>query len=411
MRAALRRGWDATRYLVGGLGTALPALLLAVPFVFLVVPLSLLFVGLPWLPEVLRPLRALANAERGRAGHALGRTIPEPYAPPHGSDLARAWRLLRSPATWRDLAWMVAHGCTGLVAATLALGLWPSVVYTLSMPLWWWAMPEGTVQVFVPLTSWPTAMTLPFLQAAAFLTVLVWALPRLARFQVRLAEWLLRPTRREHLARRVERLTETRAGALEAHAAELHRIERDLHDGTQAQLVSVAMRLGLAVRGFHTTPEESLRLVKEAREGVEDTLTQLRGVIRGIYPPILADRGLGGAVRALAAGQRAETTVDLPDDIPRCPAAVEAAAYFAIAEALTNATRHSGASRVAVVLRHDGTTLRITVRDNGAGGADPASGSGLAGIGRRVAALDGTTEIDSPIGDGTTLRVELPCAS
>ncbi|QXJ20139.1 sensor domain-containing protein [Actinomadura graeca] len=402
---ALRRSGDATRYLVGGLGTGLPALLAIGP---VLVFLALLAFTLPWLPDAVKPLRALAGMERRRAARRLGREIPEPYGT---ADVKPedARRLLRSPALWRDVAWTLAHGFTALVAAVLAVGLWPAIPFSFSLPLWWWAAPEGSQSAFVTLDSWPKALTLPFLQVALDAFLLLWLVPRLARWQALLAEALLRPTRRTSLTERVEQLTETRAGALEAHGAELRRIERDLHDGTQAQLVAAALRLGLADRRFDADPDAARALFLEARDGVEEALTDLRTVIRGIYPPILSDRGLAGAVRALAAGRPIPVETDLTD--ARAPAAVEAAAYFVVAEALTNVAKHSGASRAWVTVRRDGALLRIVVRDDGKGGADAGRGSGLAGIRRRVAALDGATRVDSPDGGGTTLEVDLPCGS
>jgi signal transduction histidine kinase len=265
------------------------------------------------------------------------------------------------------------------------------------------------VAAFVPLTSWPEALTLPFAEAALYAAILWWLVPRLASGQLRLAARLLGPADRAELAQRVQQLTESRAGALEAHAAELRRIERDLHDGTQAHLVSVAVRLGLAERSFAAEPETALKLLHEARDGVEDVLGHLRTVIRGIYPPILADRGLAGAVAGLAGGQRIPVIVEIPPGLPRLPAAVEAAAYYITAEALTNVAKHSGATRATVCIARDGPALRIVVEDNGSGGADPGRGTGLPGIRRRVAALDGTARIRSPAGRGTTIEVELPC--
>ncbi|MBC6467368.1 sensor histidine kinase [Actinomadura alba] len=406
MNKALRRSADATSHLLAGLRTSVPAMLGLVPLAGVLV---LLVIALPWLPAAVKPLRALANAERRRAGRLLGREIPVPYRPLPGDGLERGGMLVRSPVVWRDVAWMVAHGLTGLLAAVLAVSLWPAIPYTLSLPLWWWAVPEGSQSAFVTLDSWPKALTLPFVQGALYVFILLWLVPRFARWQARLAEALLRPTSRTSLVERVEQLAETRAEALEAHGAELRRIERDLHDGTQAQLVAVALRLGLADRRFDTDPEAARALFLDARNGVEEVLTQLRTVIRGIYPPILSDRGLAGALRALAAGQPIPIETDF--DEGRAPAAVEAAAYFVVAEALTNIAKHSGATHASVTVRRQGPHLRIIVRDDGEGGADPGRGSGLAGIRRRVAALDGTTRIDSPDGEGTTLEVDLPCGS
>ncbi|WP_034519666.1 sensor histidine kinase [Actinomadura rifamycini] len=408
MNAILRSGAIGSKRLVGAMRTALPALLGLPLLAFVLVLLPLL---LPWLPQAVRPLRALANAERRRAGALLGREIPEPYRPPRGTSLEQGVLLLRSPDTWRDVGWMAAHGFTGVLLGVLAIGLWPATPVSFSLPLWWWAAPEGSQAAFITLDSWPKALTMPFVQGASYAFLLLWLLPRAALRQARLAEALLRPTRRTSLSERVEELTETRAGALEAHGAELRRIERDLHDGTQAQLVAAALRLGLADRRFDADPDAARALFLEAREGVEEALTQLRSVVRGIYPPILSDRGLGGALRALAGGHPVPVELDVADAGVRAPAAVEAAAYFVVAEALTNVAKHSGARRAAVTVRRDGDRLRLTVRDDGKGGADPARGTGLAGIRRRVAALDGAVRVHSPDGEGTTLDVDLPCGS
>ncbi|RFU40711.1 sensor histidine kinase [Actinomadura logoneensis] len=381
------------------------------------VPLTLLFgavfVALPWLPMLMRPVMWLAGFERRRASRLLGREIATPEPPaPTGSALEDGVRLMRSPVLWRVLAWLLLHGVLGLVAGLFGALIWPSVLFSLSMPAWWWAAPDGSVSALVPLHTWPQALTLPFAQAAMYVAIALWVLPLMARGQARLAELLLSPPRRrEDLRERVERLTETRAEALEAHGAELRRIERDLHDGTQAQLVAVALRLGLADRRFATDPDASRELFLAARDGVEEALTQLRTVIRGIYPPILSDRGLAGAVRALAGAQPIPVRLDVQADGLRAPAAVEAAAYFVVAEALTNVAKHAGASTAEVAVHRDGPVLRVRVADDGKGGADEMRGSGLAGIRRRVAALDGETRIDSPDGRGTTLEVDLPCGS
>jgi signal transduction histidine kinase len=408
VRTAIARSARATGLLVSGAGPAASALLGLVGAVGASVACMVL-AGLPWLPQMVRPLRALADAERRRVSQVTGWEIAVPYRPASGSWRQRARTVAGDPATRRDLAWMLVDGLCGVPAATLAVLLWPSIVILLSMPLWWWAAPRGSVAAIVSLTSWPEALTLPLAEAAAYAAVLWWLVPRLAGWQLRLAGKLLGPAGHTELAQRVQQLTESRAGALEAHAAELRRIERDLHDGTQAHLVSVAVRLGLAERSFATEPESALKLLHEAMDGVEDVLGHLRSVIRGIYPPILADRGLAGAVAGLAGGQRIPVTVQIPPDLPRLPAAVEAAAYYITAEALTNVAKHSGATRATVCIGRHGPALRVVVEDNGNGGADPGRGTGLPGIRRRVAALDGTTRVHSPAGHGTTVEVELPC--
>lgn len=408
--ARIARSGRATSVLAESAVTACGAFL-GVIVAALIAVACLLGVGLLVLPGLAGPLRAIAGAERRRVSRVTGWRIPEPYRQAgDGPRLYRARVVLTDPATWRDLAWMLAHGLTSPFIVVFTVVFWVSEPILLSMPLWWWAFPRGTVAALVTLTNWPEAIAAPLLEAVVYGAILVWLVPLAARGQLRAAHALLRPAGQEELAVRVRELTESRAGALEAHAAELRRIERDLHDGTQAHLVSVAIRLGLAEQRFADEPETALELLRDAREGVEDVLVQLRGVIRSIYPPILADRGLAGAVTALASGQRVPVTVAASGDLGRLPAAVEAAAYYVTAEALTNVSKHSGATHATVFIGKRGLALRIAVQDNGKGGAsDEGGGSGLAGIRRRVAALDGTTRIDSPAGTGTTIEVELPC--
>jgi signal transduction histidine kinase len=224
-----------------------------------------------------------------------------------------------------------------------------------------------------------------------------------------IAHFLIRRSRRrDRLARRVATLETTRAGAVEEQDAELRRIERDLHDGAQARLVALGLRLGMAEEKFRTDPEEAEKLVAEARVGVAEAIRELRDLSRGIYPPVLADRGIGAALATLADRSPLPATVVVDLD-ERPPAAVETAAYFVAAEALANAAKHSGASRIEIsVARRDGM-LEVSVMDDGRGGADP-SGSGLVGLRRRVEALDGALTVESPAGGPTTIRAELPCA-
>jgi signal transduction histidine kinase len=218
-----------------------------------------------------------------------------------------------------------------------------------------------------------------------------------------------RPQPDPALAGRVNRLQQTRADAVDTAAAELRRVERDLHDGAQARLVGLGMSLRAAERMMKTSPDAALELVAEARETSAKALTELRDLVRGIYPPVLADRGLADAVRALAldAPLPTETEIDL-DGRPDAP--VESACYFAVAEALANAVKHSGASRVHIGIRHSGGMLRIEVTDDGCGGADLAGGTGLAGVEKRLGTFDGILAVSSPPGGPTMIVMEVPCA-
>jgi len=211
------------------------------------------------------------------------------------------------------------------------------------------------------------------------------------------------------LTTRVQTLTQTRTDAVDAAAAELRRIERDLHDGAQARLVALGMSLRAAEKMFTSNPDAALALVSEARETSSRALTDLRDLVRGIYPPVLADRGLSDAVRALALDTPLHTRldVDLPGEVEM---PVGAAVYFAVAEVLANAVRHSGARTVRIHLSHAAGTLRALVTDDGAGGADPAQGTGLAGVERRLATFDGILAVNSPPGGPTIVAIEVPCA-
>jgi signal transduction histidine kinase len=216
--------------------------------------------------------------------------------------------------------------------------------------------------------------------------------------------------RAQRLTERVQTLTQSRSNAVDTAAAELRRIERDLHDGAQARLVAVGMSLQAAERLFATSPEAALALVAEAKESSSRALTELRDLVRGIYPPVLADRGLGDAVKALALDTPLPVTLDveLPGTI-ELP--VASAVYFSVAEALANVVKHAEARSVHIDLSHRGGVLRAEVTDNGAGGADAAGGTGLAGVERRLATFDGILAVSSPPGGPTIVVIEVPCAS
>jgi signal transduction histidine kinase len=211
------------------------------------------------------------------------------------------------------------------------------------------------------------------------------------------------------LTQRVDRLTQTRSDATETAVTELRRIERDLHDGAQARLVAVGMSLRAAEQLMPANPEAALALVAEARETSSRALDDLRSLVRGIYPPVLADRGLADAVAALALDAPLSVSTDITlEGEPPMP--VAAAVYFGIAEALTNAVRHSGADTVQIGIGHADGMLRATVVDDGVGGADPSAGTGLPGVERRLAAFDGILAVTSPAGGPTIVVIEVPCA-
>jgi signal transduction histidine kinase len=212
---------------------------------------------------------------------------------------------------------------------------------------------------------------------------------------------------RQALKARIDMLTLTRREAVDAQAAELRRIERDLHDGAQARLVALTLQLGRAEMRVEDQPEAQ-QLIREAQKEAHRAIAELRDLARGIVPPLLADRGLAAAVQSLASRYGLGTAVTVDADRELSPA-VERAAYFVVAEALTNTAKHSGARRSWVSLAGDGHALTVLVGDDGRGGAD-VSGSGIAGLRARVEALDGTLRVESPPGEGTVVEVRIPCA-
>ncbi|MGX1475770.1 UNVERIFIED_CONTAM: signal transduction histidine kinase [Streptomyces canus] len=339
-------------------------------------------VGCWLLPEAVLLIRRIAGAKRNLTALWTGREIPEAYPPMTGTLRERLRISVQDPGTLRDLRWMVSYYLYGALLV-LALPLWPLGLVVDGV----WAGVLRRSPVVLPL------------------------IVKLADTEARWSTVLLMPSPKARLARRVEELKETRADAIAAHEAELRRIERDLHDGAQANLVALSMRIGLAKRAYDRDPDAARRLLDDAQDQAEQALTELRQVVRGIHPPILTDRGLVGAVRALASSSGLAVGVEDGglDAGTRAPAAVEAAAYFVVAESLTNVAKYSGADRAEVRLARTRRGLTVRVRDEGRGGADESAGSGLLGMRRRVAALDGTFEVTSPAGGPTVIDVELPC--
>jgi signal transduction histidine kinase len=236
----------------------------------------------------------------------------------------------------------------------------------------------------------------------------LWAAPWLMRGYGYFARSMLAPTQHAELALRVVQLAQTRTEALDTGAAEIRRIERDLHDGAQARLVAMGMTLDAAGQIIDTNPEAARALLQEARDASVKALAELRALVRGIHPPVLADRGLADAIQALALDSPLRIHLE-SDLVGRPPAPVESAAYFAVSELLANVSKHAEARETWIDIRFTDGMLRIGVTDNGRGGADPARGSGLRGIERRLAAFDGILAISSPPGGPTAVTMEIPC--
>jgi signal transduction histidine kinase len=319
--------------------------------------------------------------------------------------LGRLGTLLKDPQTWRDLVWLVVHSVIGFSLGVAALTLVGTAIGSITIPAWWTFLPDDAEVFWYPLDSWEAA----WLTSALGVGVAVVAVPVLRLMTVaesRLARLLLSPSSKERLEDRVAHLATTRAGAVEAAQTDLERIERDLHDGAQARLVALAMELGMAEERALADPEAAREMVARARGEALTALAELRDLARGMRPALLAERGLRAAVEALAARSPLPVWVSFEGEVDGAPQRYETAAYFVVAEALTNAAKHAGADRIEIAIRRD-ARLTVQVTDDGRGGADPA-GAGLSGLRQRVEALDGALSISSPAGGPTTIRAELP---
>ena len=344
-------------------------------------------------PLILLGMRSLARLTRRLAGRWCAVPIAEPYLSPPWADGGKAglrrryaW-LLTDQATWRDLLWVAVDGCAGWILALLPAGL----------------LVLGVVAVIAPYASLQVRVL-----AIAGGAFGLWAAPWLMRGYGVFARSMLAPTGQAELALRVRHLDQTRTEALDTGAAEIRRIERDLHDGAQARLVAMGMTLDAAGQIIDTNPEAARALLFEARDSSVKALAELRALVRGVHPPVLADRGLTDAIAALTLDT--PLRIHLASDLRgRPPAPVESAAYFAVSELLANVAKHAEARETWIDIRYTDEMLRIGVTDNGHGGADPARGSGLRGIERRLAPFDGVLAISSPPGGPTAVTMEIPC--
>ncbi|TXS08604.1 MULTISPECIES: sensor histidine kinase [Streptomyces] len=390
----------------------------AVLFVLSLLSFTLIMLGLGLVttPKLTEAVRKHADRRRLLAAKWSDIRIPTPYRPfpkdvrdGFTGQVERTTLILKDPATWRDLRWLLLDMTAGFVLLVFcwALLVYPVEGLVLAAGLWRVFEDDAYWYAFVPVDSQATGLA-----AAALGVVLllggVWASKPLLRLHFVLARSVLAPTQ-EELAQRIDRLTETRHEAVDTAASELRRIERDLHDGAQARLVAMGMNLGTIEALVEKDPAQAKRMLAMARASSAEALTELRDLVRGIHPPVLAERGLGDAVKALALRLpvASEVTVELSG---RAEAPVESAAYFAVSEVLTNTVKHAGADRLWVDVHHSEGMLRISVTDNGRGGAAIGTGSGLGGIERRLGTFDGVLAVSSPAGGPTMVTMEIPCA-
>jgi|HubBroStandDraft_4_1064222.scaffolds.fasta_scaffold74911_2 signal transduction histidine kinase len=412
-------------------------LLLAVPgFVFIVVAvtvglgLSLSFAGmlagLPLLMMSLLGARRLGSVHRRLAGRLLGLQVePPPPIRPQPGALGRARAVLTDPVGWRTCAYLLLKLPLSVLGVIIVVYLLLWGLPYLLFPIWWEILHANGVVIHVPgwLAWWKPdplvvansvhSLAVSFALVPAGVAVLLycpWWLRQCNGVDGRLVGRLLGPP----LGHRVRELEQTRARAVDDSTAMLRRIERDLHDGAQAQMVAVAMKLGLAreklggtsTRRAQADVERAMELVDAAHRGAKEAIIELRDLARGIHPPVL-DHGLGTALATLAA--RSAVPVELVIDVPERPsAAIETIAYFCAAELLTNVAKHSGARHATLEAVHAAGLLRLRVGDDGTGGARLEARGGLAGLDERVRTVDGRLQVDSPAGGPTVVAVELP---
>ena len=397
--------WLNTGYVLLAFPTGLAYFIVLVVGISVGVALAVVIIGLGILAATLAAWRGMAGIERALARSLLGVPIPQP---PERHDLPlmdRVTRWLRDPVTWKSLVFVAlkfplgiasiaATGFLGFVALVMLFA--PIIVLITPVTVFGWIV-----------TSFAEALPLTLIGIPAVLLVLhltnglawLWAL---------FARVMLGPSTVQ-LHERVDDLRDARARIIAAADAERRRIERDLHDGAQQRLVALSLTLGMAESRLKADPDAAADLISQAREEASLAVKELRELASGIHPALLSERGLGPALEALASRAPVPTTVE---GVPaqRLPAPVESAAYFVTAEALTNVAKYAGAMSAAVMLTVDHGRLRLLVRDDGAGGADPLKGSGLRGLNDRVEALDGVLHVDSPPGLGTTVIAEIPLA-
>jgi signal transduction histidine kinase len=412
------RTWLAVIHLLVGLVTGMVAFTLVLTGLatgFGLLPAFLL--GVPVLVATFWFCGLFARFERARFALLLGQDFPDPPPPPARPEwpglwagLWRAlWRGVTTAAHWRYALYALIRFPISVIQVVLVTAVWSVAAVLVLLPAYNAALPGGGAHLAGFRLHGPAEVA----GAALAGLVLLLAAPQLTRAlaasDAAVSGCLLKPGQRADLTARIGELETSRARVVDSAEAERRRIERDLHDGAQQRLVSLAMELGRARAKFDSDPQAAQAIVGQAHEQAKEALTELRNLVRGVHPPVLSDRGLDAALSGLAALSPVPVTVraDLP---ARPPAAVEAIAYFVVAEALTNVAKHSGAHRAEVAVTRSGDLLTVTVTDDGVGAADPA-GQGLSGLLDRVGGIDGRLSVTSPAGGPTVVEAVLPCGS
>ncbi|MEW1694112.1 sensor histidine kinase [Streptomyces sp. NPDC093249] len=409
------RTWRALLYVLIGLPLSVVWFALSVAFASAGAGLLVTFLGVPILAGTLAMCRGFGAVERARARGLLGFDVraPEPVRGKTGGAFSWMGAMLKSGASWRHLLYALVHMPWAVFSFSVTVAFWSWGWGLFTYPLWQWVFPayvgqdgiqlygDGTHDFYLD-SSFEIAVTC--LIGLLFVMVGPWLLRGLVTVDRLLVSGLLGPSR---LASRVTELESDRGVVVDTAAADLRRIERDLHDGAQARLSALAMDLGLAKEKVARDPEAAAVLVDEAHGEVKLALQELRALARNIHPAVLTDRGLDAALSALAGRCAVPVAVDV--DLPARPvAAIEGTAYFTVSELLENVSKHARARRAWVDVWRAGDRLMLQVRDDGVGGAETTAGRSLAGLAERVGAVDGVLAVDSPAGGPTTVTVELP---
>ncbi|MGW7386977.1 sensor histidine kinase [Streptomyces sp. NPDC054794] len=418
--AALRapieaRSWREFAYVLLSLPVGILMFVYAVTMMSLGAGLLVTFLGVPVLAAGLAGCRGLGVLERARARGLLGLEVAEPEPLPQRKPGVMAWMgaVLKNGTSWRHLLYAVLQFPWAVFSFVVAVNFWAYGWALLTYPLWFWLFPmyggQGGLQLYgdahhsVYLDN-PFEITVTALVGLLFTLATPWIVRALTTVDRVLVHGLLGPSR---LATRVVELESDRGVVVDAAAADLRRIERDLHDGAQARLVALAMDLGLAKEKLTEDPNAAARMVEEAHGEVKTALQELRDLARGIHPAVLTDRGLDAALSSVAS--RCTVPVQVEVDLVERPApAIEGIAYFTVSELLQNISKHSGAGRASVDVWRSDDRLMLQVVDDGLGGADVSAGSGLAGLAERLDAVDGILVVDSPRGGPTRVTAELP---
>ncbi|MFM9640872.1 sensor histidine kinase [Streptomyces turgidiscabies] len=377
--------------------------------------LLITFLGIPVLAVGLAGCRGFGVLERKMARGLLGLDVAEPEPARGRKHGVAAWMgaVLKSGTSWRHLLYSVLHLPWAAFSFAVSVIFWVYGWALLTYPVWFWLFPmyggQDGLQLYGDETHSiyldnPFEIAVTALVGLLFTMATPWIVRALTLVDRVMVRGLLGPTR---LATRVVELESDRGVVVDTAAADLRRIERDLHDGAQARLVALAMDLGLAKEKLTEHPQAAARMVDEAHGEVKTALQELRDLARGIHPAVLTDRGLDAALSAVASRCAVPVRVEV-DLVERPAAAIEGIAYFTVSELLQNISKHARATGASVDVWRVENRLMLQVVDDGVGGADASGGSGLAGLAGRLDAVDGILVVDSPVGGPTRVTAELP---